>query len=197
MSDALVWSSGLIVLALVCMVAEFLIPSAGLLGVAATISFAAAILIAFGESYSMGMTFLTAAVVVVPVIFVVMVRLWPHTPIGRRVLNLPAEGDEGSQSLEDPRMKELRALVGRVGVARTDLLPSGLIEIEGRRYDAVAPGSAIDRGSAVEVFNIETGKIRVRRTERKPSPPPAEQAESITETPLDELDLEDLGDPLA
>lgn len=197
MSDALVWSIGLLVFALLCVVAEFLVPSAGLIGIAAAISFIAAILVAFGESNSLGMTFLGISLISLPVLVAAMVRIWPRTPVGRRMLNLPLEESERRPRGEDPRMAELRALVGRVGIARTDLLPSGLIEIEGRRYDAVAPGAAIDRGAAVEVFNVETGKIRVRRTDRRPSPGPAAGPRAMIETPLDELDLEDLGDPLS
>ncbi|WP_164101823.1 NfeD family protein [Candidatus Laterigemmans baculatus] len=197
MSDALVWSIGLLIFALFCVVAEFLVPSAGLIGIAAALSFIAAILVAFGESQSLGMTFLAIAMISLPVLLTAMVRIWPQTPVGRRMLNLPGGGSEERAVVEDPRMVELRSLVGRVGVARTDLLPSGLIEIEGRRYDAVAPGAAIDRGAAVEVFNVETGKIRVRRTDRQPSPPPDARPQAITDTPLDELDLEDLGDPLS
>lgn len=196
MSDAMLWSLGLLAFAILCVVAEFLIPSAGLIGIAATVSFVAAIVVAFSESSTLGVSFLLIAVITVPVLLMAMVRIWPQTPIGRRMLNLPSAESEGRPPVEDPRMAELRALVGRVGVARTDLLPSGLIEIEGRRYDAVAPGAAIDRGSAVEVINIETGKIRVRRTDRRPSIAPAAGANAITDTPLEELDLEDLGDPL-
>lgn len=197
MSHTLLWSLGLLALAFACLILEFLVPSAGLIGVGAAMAFAAAIFIAFTDSTSLGMTFTAVVALAVPVILVAMIRIWPHTPIGRRMLNLPPEGSAEGATREDPRMRHLRELVGRVGRARTHLLPSGQIEIDGRRYDAVAAGAAIDRDSAVEVFSVEMGKIHVRPTDRKPPEPLRDGGRETIETPLDELGLEDLGDPLS
>lgn len=197
MSQALLWSLGLMALAFTCLILEFLIPSAGLIGVGAAISFAAAIFVAFTDSTRLGLTFTAVVALAVPLILVAMIRIWPHTPVGRRMLNLPPTGDaEARSSAEDPRMRHLRELVGRVGRARTHLLPSGQIEVDGRRYDAVASGGAIDRDSAVEVFSVEMGKIHVRPTHRKPAAPVHDEDRDSIETPLEELGLEDLGDPL-
>lgn len=201
MSHTLLWSSGLLTLALVCLVLEFLVPSAGLIGIGGAIALAAAIFVAFTESTSLGMTFTAIVALAVPLLMLAMIRIWPHTPVGRRMLNLPPAGSAGTGSAgtgpgEDPRMRQLRELIGRVGRARTDLLPSGQIEVDGRRYDAVASGAAIDRDSAIEVFSVEMGKIHVRPTDRKPPAPVSEPDRESTETSLEELGLEDLGDPL-
>lgn len=196
MSHTLLWSLGLLALAFACLILEFLVPSAGLIGVGAAMAFAAAIFIAFTDSTSLGMTFTAVVALTVPVILVAMIRIWPHTPIGRRMLNLPPQDAADGGPPEDPRMRHLRELVGRVGRARTHLLPGGQIEIDGRRYDAVAAG-AIDRDSAVEVFSVEMGKIHVRPTDRKPPDPLRDGGRETIETPLEELGLEDLGDPLS
>lgn len=196
MSHTLLWSLGLMILAFFCLVVEFFVPSAGLIGIGAAIAFAAAIFVAFTDSTSLGMTFTAVVALAVPLVMLAMIRIWPYTPVGRRMLNLPPNGHAQGGPAEDPRMRQLRELVGRVGRARTDLLPSGQIEVDGRRFDAVASGAAIDRDSPVEVFSVEMGKIHVRPTDRTPAAPKREANRDSAETPLEELGLEDLGDPL-
>jgi membrane-bound serine protease (ClpP class) len=47
--------------------------------------------------------------------------------------------------------QELAALVGREGVAGTDLFPSGQVEIDGRRYEARLELGFVETGTAVRV----------------------------------------------
>ncbi len=62
-------------------------------------------------------------------------------------------------------------LVGRRGVAATDLRPAGAATIEGRRYDVVSEAEFIERGSTVEVLKHEGYRIVVREcaSEEQPS----------------------------
>ena len=59
---------------------------------------------------------------------------------------------------EDPR----RALMGRVGVARTKMLPSGAVEIDGQMIDAVTQGQAIEPGTYVVVSEVRANRVVVR-----------------------------------
>jgi membrane-bound serine protease (ClpP class) len=169
---------------LLLIVLEFMIPSAGMLGIGAACALIAALFLAFSDSATSGLFMSGGVVFLVPALLYGAIRVWPSTPIGRRILNLPPQG-EVSHMQDDSRTSELKSLMGRVGVARTNLLPSGLIEIEGRRYDAVAVGAAVDQGNFVEVFSVEAGKIRVRPTNRRP----AIQLHKLT---ADELGLDEL-----
>jgi len=54
-------------------------------------------------------------------------------------------------------------LIGKEGVAHTVLRPSGLVEIEGETYDAMANIGFIDKGAKVIVKSFETGQIHVER----------------------------------
>lgn len=228
LSQNMMWSIGLVVLAAVFAILEFLIPSAGLLGIGAVMAAVAALVLAFTESTAAGLTMSGVLVVATPVLFVAAVRIWPYTPIGRRILNLPPldtrdddllAGDSGNdhhgverrqtRGLWEPENR-YRQLIGKVGIAKTNMLPAGLIELEGRKYDAVAQGTAVDSGDFVEVVNVDAGKIRVRITTRRPADqisavaPDKDSSESsspydddaFTSRTLDELDLDDLGDPL-
>jgi membrane-bound serine protease (ClpP class) len=56
-----------------------------------------------------------------------------------------------------------RSLVGSFGVAVSDLRPGGIVEIDGRRIDAVTSGEYLGAGEAVEVIRDD----RYRRVVRK------------------------------
>jgi membrane-bound serine protease (ClpP class) len=54
-----------------------------------------------------------------------------------------------------------RDLVGKTGTARTDLRPSGKVQIDGKVHDAVSEQSFIEKGTNVRVIRYETGQIYV------------------------------------
>ncbi len=61
---------------------------------------------------------------------------------------------------------ELTFLSGRTGVAKSPLRPSGIAEIEGKRYDVVTDGGEyVEKGEAVVVVRIDTNSIVVEITE--------------------------------
>jgi membrane-bound ClpP family serine protease len=158
----LTYSFGLLALFYLLMLAEFFIPSGGMVGVVAAAAGIASIAIAFTHSVAAGMTFLGVISLSTPAVLVFMVKYWPHTPIGRGILN------RRPGQMEEPTEHRLRTgerrkeLVGRIGVAKTDLLPSGMIVIDRLRLDAVSEGSPIDAGTEVVVISTIAGKIRVR-----------------------------------
>lgn len=53
-------------------------------------------------------------------------------------------------------------ITGQTGLALTDLRPSGKIEVNGQRYDAVSEGDYIAKGTEIEVVKHETFSIFVR-----------------------------------
>jgi membrane-bound serine protease (ClpP class) len=178
-------------------VLEFMLPSGGVLGVLATICLVSAITLAFTHSSTAGFSFIVGGLAVTPLLFALMVRLWPKTFIGRRILNgAPVASTGGPNPLTAPQAD---SLVGRVGVAVTDMLPSGLIRIADRRYDAVSLGVAIDRGTAVEVCRVNGRIIQVRPTDRTPENSGEKNQDAKTptlETPVESLGIEDFSDPL-
>jgi membrane-bound serine protease (ClpP class) len=55
-----------------------------------------------------------------------------------------------------------RLLIGKFGIASTDLKPSGKVEIEGRVYDAIVSVGLIERGNEVEVVDVEFNQLVVK-----------------------------------
>ena len=91
---------------------------------------------------------------------VVIIALWikylPTSPIGR-IITL-----NETPSPEAPRPFEHQELVGQEGEALTDLRPSGIARIEGRRVDVVADQDWIEHGQAIKVVKTEGNRIVVR-----------------------------------
>lgn len=56
-----------------------------------------------------------------------------------------------------------RSLTGVTGVALTDLRPSGLVDIDGERVDAITSGELVRRGEPIEVVRDEHYRRVVRR----------------------------------
>jgi membrane-bound ClpP family serine protease len=69
-------------------------------------------------------------------------------------------GTSHPQHGSDPRGSA--ALVNRTDVAATLLCPSGYVEIDGIRYDAVAEGGYLEAGTAVRVMDVKQGSLVVR-----------------------------------
>lgn len=191
----LTYSIALLALFCVLLVGEFFIPSAGMVGLAAAIAALTSIVIAFTHSVTAGMIVLVTVVVLTAVILYAMVHYWPHTSIGKMILNR-RPGD-----LHEPVESRLRTgekrkdLIGRVGIAKTNLLPSGLVVIDGKRLDAVSEGSPIDAGTEVVVISTVTGKIRVRvatRADIEPEQVATERRTEAIESSLESLDLDRL-----
>ena len=55
--------------------------------------------------------------------------------------------------------------VGDIGVANTNLRPTGYATIQGSRWDVTAQSSFIDKGSEIEVVSIVSNKIVVKSAE--------------------------------
>jgi len=185
---------GMLVLFFGLLALELFIPSGGLLGVAAAAALIAAIVIGFMHSLSAGAAIVVGAAVLVPIVVSIGLRIWPSTPIGRRMLTLNPEADARREA---ELRAEREAIVGKKGVAKSNLLPSGLIEVDGVRMDAISLGMAIEAGQLVEIVSVSAGKIRVRAIDSdqvagldriagaRPAMP------TSLETPIESLESED------
>lgn len=193
----LTYSLGLLVLFLLLLVAEFFVPSAGIVGIASAVAAIASIAIAFTHSMVAGIAVMSVVAISTPAILYAMVRFWPHTPIGKLILNRrPGQIDEPIESRLRSGEKR-KELIGRLGVAKTNLLPSGLVVIDGNRIDAISEGSAIDAGTDVVVVSTIAGKIRVRiarDSDYSPQQAEVQRRTQAIETSLESMDLDAFDD---
>ena len=195
--DPVSWAVILMLLGCGLVVLEVFIPSGGALSLLSAIALIASLVMAFRSDTSTGLTFLLVTVVAVPSAVAFAFKVWPLTPMGKAFLGELSTSAE--MTPEDPR----RVLVGRAGIAKSKMLPSGSVLIDGKTIDAISQGSAIDKDQAVVVVEVRANRVVVRVAD-------ADEARQIVEDPrdiftkpidqlglIDEMGLESLDDPLA
>jgi membrane-bound ClpP family serine protease len=190
--ESYLWPIILLLVGLALVFLEIFVPSGGILSVLAACSVVASIVVAFTDSFVTGTVMLMAATILVPAAIGLAVRWWPHTPLGRLILIKRPDSEE--EVLPDTEEYHRDRLIGKIGVTRCDLLPSGDVRIDGRDYDAVSRGMPIDKGQMVRVVDVNTQRLVVRPltdAERE------ESADDVLSTPIDSLGIEPFEDPLA
>ena len=145
-------------LGLALVVAEVFIPSMGVLGMAAGLSLMTSIGMAFYEDPGTGTLLLVITAVTVPIILTFGIKLFPRTPLGRKIT---ARGF----SFEDGRAVDRRdeGLAGARGIVEAQLRPAGIARIDGRRVDVVSRGESIDAGTEVVVVEVSGNRVIVAR----------------------------------
>jgi membrane-bound ClpP family serine protease len=143
--------------------AELFIPSGGVLGILSALCLIAAIVIAFNQSMNAGLIFLVIVLIALPLSVGLGLTFWPHTYFGRKMTLPKPEPQDVNPATAAHR--ELQALVGQVGRTLTQLHPSGLTEINGRRVDTMAEGMIIDPDKLVRVIAIKGNNVIVRQLE--------------------------------
>ena len=145
-------------LGLALVVAEVFIPSMGVLGMLAGLSLMTSIGMAFYEDPGTGTLLLVITAVTVPIILTFGIKLFPRTPLGRKIT---ARGF----SFEDGRAVDRRdeGLAGARGIVEAQLRPAGIARIDGRRVDVVSRGESIDAGTEVVVVEVSGNRVIVAR----------------------------------
>ena len=193
----LVWSLVLLSLGLGLILLEVFVPSSGVLGILAGLSVIAAIVVAFMEGPYVGLAIVSTTVVALPAAVAIALRIWPTTSIGRRILLGVPKAEELLP--DDEATQRFKGLVGKQGVAQSLMLPSGAVLIEGRTYDATAPGVAIEPGTAVRVVEVHGARIVVRPMEDDDAHvnplAPADSNDPLSR-PIESLGLDGFDQPL-
>jgi membrane-bound serine protease (ClpP class) len=191
------WAILLMLLGCALVVLEVFIPSGGIISILSAVVFIASIVIASWDSPTTGpmtgLIFAAATVIAVPMLIATAFKYWPKTPMGKAFLGeLPTDEEVLT---EDPR----RALLGRVGVARSKMLPSGAVEIDGQMIDAVTQGQAIEPGAYVTVIEVRANRVVVRPADKdqRPGNQNLKDIKDMLSRSIEELGIESLDDPLA
>lgn len=153
--------------AIVLVFVDLYVPSAGTLLVLSLVAAVGSVLFGFRDGTTAGMTMLTLVAASIPILGLVAIRIWPHTPVGRRiVLSLPP--DQPATALDEQNM--LAELIGHVLVSEYPLMPGGQITINHRPYNALAEAGYIDAGQRIEVTAVRQRNLMVRVTDKPLTP---------------------------
>jgi membrane-bound serine protease (ClpP class) len=148
---------GLFVAGLLAIVAEIFIPG-GVVGTMGGLAIVAAVILGFREGSALGTVLLVAGVILVPACLVGAMQLAPKLPFSKKLfLQESLDADKGYVAQKEG----LGELVGREGVATTDLRPSGMAEIDGSRTDVVTGGEMIEKGTQIKVVHVEGNRVVV------------------------------------
>lgn len=154
-----VWALLALVLGLVIAGLEIFVPSGGILAFLAFACLVTALFLAFSYNALLGFGFTIVILIGLPVILSVALRILPYTPIGRRVMLAAPDADDVLPNAET--WGGLASLLGQTGRAKTPMLPSGAVDVNGRIIDALSRGVPIDAGQFVRVVEVRGRKVVV------------------------------------
>lgn len=154
------WAILLLFVGLALAMMEVFIPSSGILGLLSFCAILAAVVLGFMHGPGAGFAILATAMFGLPAVVILALKWWPLTPMGRRFL---LENRTSEEVLPDnPKLRGLKELVGRVGVAKSKMLPCGAVTIDGRTIDAISEGVFIEPGRQIRVIDVRGTQVVVR-----------------------------------
>lgn len=160
----LFWGLGLLAAALLLVVIEVFVPSAGMIAVVATASAIAGVICLFKVSPGWGVAGLASVLILGPLTLAFALKVWPSTPMGRAMLGQPTpEQAEAARRAARQERDAMLALVGAEGQVLTDLRPVGVAELNGQRYEVLAESALVRAGARVRVTRIDGSQIKVRQ----------------------------------
>lgn len=143
------------IIGIIIIIAEIILPSGGILSILAIGVLGFSLFKAFSISSNVGMIFLGADIIIVPVLVLLGLKLIAKSPVA---LRKTLSKEDGVMS----QRKEMGELLNETGVATTDLRPAGSIKINDKKIDAVTQGEYLDKDTSVRVIEVTGNQIIVK-----------------------------------
>lgn len=173
--DPIVVAILMYLLALLLFVIDVFLPSGGILLFCTGLAGIASVYFGFRSGTNAGLVMLLVIMATVPVMIVVFLKLWPHTPLGKRVMLQPPDYQTSSEH------QQLKSFIGTVVVNRWPLIPTGQIQIGHRRFNAQsADGRFIEVNQRVKVVDVRERIMVVQPTLEPASNPNARSVLLVT-----------------
>ncbi|HEX2958586.1 MAG TPA: NfeD family protein [Chitinispirillaceae bacterium] len=154
----ILWPILLQLIGILVIIAEFILPSFGVLTITSLAIFGYSLYLVFtGVSVSAGYMFVVFDLLLIPVLVIVEIKLLAFLPV---TLRKTLSSKEGANA----QPQELTSLIGISGSAITDLRPSGAASLNGQRYDVVSTGEYIEKGSCIIVTIVDGNRIVVKKS---------------------------------
>lgn len=163
MEDLLMWGLALLGLGVLLLVAEMFLPSGGILSIVSALCAVAGIIVLFIHDRAWGVAGLLSVLVMGPMAGVFLIKVWPHTPVGKAIFGTPSEDEVQKQQLAEEQEKmRWASMVGKEGTVLTDLRPVGQVDIDGHRHEAICETTLVRAGQKVRVTHASPMQIKVR-----------------------------------
>ncbi|OMP67756.1 nodulation efficiency protein NfeD [Domibacillus epiphyticus] len=158
--DADIMTVLLILFGILFILAEVILPG-GIVGLIGFILFSAGVLFAGASMHWMAISLLIAFSISTAALILMVKVLGKEMKFFKKfILNDSTNTEHGYVSNENRS-----DLIGKKGITKTPLRPSGTVDIDGERIDAVAEGVFILTGKEVAVVKTEGARIVVRELE--------------------------------
>nr|WP_300002191.1 NfeD family protein [Tissierella sp.] len=153
------WTSlALFVTGFILIVIEAIVPGFGLPGISGTILVLVGIVLAT-DSIAVALLSLSIAIIITTILTIILLKIGYRSKL---LDGFILTGEDKKQEVYiGSRSKGY--YLKKIGVTVTELRPSGFINIEGERIDALSDEGFIASGSSIEVIRVEGSKIFVRR----------------------------------
>ena len=143
-------------LGVAAIIAEFIIPSFGVISLIAATFFLLSLYMVFTDlSYQMGYVLVVVDIFLIPAAIFLGVKVLELSPM---TLKKQLKSSEGATS----QKKGLDHFMGLEGTALTDLRPSGVAIIGDERIDVVTRGEYIEKESPIRVLSVTANSVIVK-----------------------------------
>ena len=148
----------LFVIGLLLLLAEiFFIPGFGLAGIGGIAAILASIFLTFGNIIQATYSILIALGISV-IGFFLLIKYIPSTRTWRKFVLSTEQRKELGYTVGT---KDLKRLTGKEGIAITPLRPSGIVEVNGKKLNALTRGEYVDSNTRIKIISVEGNKIVV------------------------------------
>jgi membrane-bound serine protease (ClpP class) len=144
---------GILLLVMENFVPGFVLGTLGLVSI-----FSGTLITYFAFGFTFGTLILGVVFAVAVGIFILTLRNFQRTTAGKSLTNTSNIGLDSSYAVNQD-------LLGRNGIALTQLRPAGSATINGKKVDVVTQGDLIAANEPVEVIKVEGMRVVVRRIE--------------------------------
>jgi membrane-bound ClpP family serine protease len=147
----------LFVLGLILISFEFIVPG-GILGMLGGLAVIAAWVVAFSAYGAQGgLLAVVGGILVLALMLTIEIRILPRTRFGRKLFL-----DRAIQSTSHKAAGTLD-IVGREGEALTSLSPTGVVVVDGKKFEAFSMSGFVERGTRLQVVDFDNFRVRVRK----------------------------------
>lgn len=153
------WTSlALFITGLILIIIEVIVPGFGLPGISGTILVVGGIVLAT-DSLGIALFSLSIAIIFTTILTIILVKLGFRSKLLDSFI-LTGQSKKQEKYIVSRSKEEY---LKKIGVTVTELRPSGFINIEDERLDALSDEGFIPTGVSIEVIRVEGSKIFVRR----------------------------------
>ncbi|HBE69969.1 MAG TPA: hypothetical protein DDW52_17625 [Planctomycetaceae bacterium] len=158
------------ILAAVLAFVDLFLPTGGVLSILGGLCAITCVTFAFQHSIFAGTIAVVMVVAAAPLLFAAAVKIWPLTPLGKRLLLKQPEKTSGQRVATE--IEDARQFIGHELVLDASIFPSGTAELEGETIRITAQGGYLEAKTRVRLVDYRDREYVVRPITSAPTGAP-------------------------